>query len=105
MVIPDELAAKHALAAGHVVIVVADVRLDDFRRLQKGMVYRYRPGIHAVSHRLCLAGYDDAPGAWLVLNSFGKRWADAGFGLLGYRSCGLFDPASGDRGKGVRLLV
>ncbi|WP_375446143.1 C1 family peptidase [uncultured Fibrella sp.] len=43
-------------------------------------------------HALCLIGYDDnrAGGAFRVVNSFGKAWADGGFCWISYRDMARF---------------
>jgi hypothetical protein len=59
----------------------------DYARLQRlgaGEVYdipRVRGGI---GHAMVLAGYDDARGAFRVLNSWGTDWADGGYGWISY---------------------
>lgn len=93
-----EQAAKQALAQGQVLVCVAIVEWEGFRRLPRGAVYRNQPDINGAQHTLCLVGYDDAQRSWLVLNSFGSGWCDNGFGLLAYHSCGLFDRATAGEG-------
>ncbi|MBO0935278.1 C1 family peptidase [Fibrella sp. HMF5335] len=47
---------------------------------------------HLRGHALCLVGYDDNRfgGAFRVVNSFGKRWADAGFCWIRYQDMARF---------------
>lgn len=46
----------------------------------------------SINHVVMLIGWDDAKGAWLVKNSWGKDWGEDGFGWIKYGSnnIGLF---------------
>ncbi len=46
----------------------------------------------SINHVVMLVGWDDAKGAWLVKNSWGKNWGDEGFAWIKYDSnnIGLF---------------
>lgn len=41
------------------------------------------------SHAVCLCGYDDTKGAWLLYNSWGPQWGANGFCWIGYGECNL----------------
>ena len=46
----------------------------------------------SINHVVMLVGWDDAKGAWLIKNSWGKNWGDEGFAWVKYNSnnIGLF---------------
>ena len=46
----------------------------------------------SINHVVMLLGWDDAKGAWLIKNSWGKNWGEAGFAWVKYDSnnVGLF---------------
>ena len=41
-------------------------------------------------HALCVIGYDDEKGAFRIINSFGKNWADSGYCWITYTDMGRF---------------
>jgi hypothetical protein len=60
---------------------------DDFKAYVSG-VYRKSPYEEAFSkgegHIVLVVGYDDAQQCWIVRNSWGTGWGDAGYGLIAY---------------------
>lgn len=40
-------------------------------------------------HIMLIVGYDDTKGCWIVKNSWGTGWGQAGFGLIGYGEAGI----------------
>ncbi len=48
-------------------------------------------------HTMTIVGYDDALGAWKVMNSFGASWANHGFFWMSYSALARLAPASGGR--------
>jgi hypothetical protein len=40
-------------------------------------------------HVMLAVGYDDTLGCWIVKNSWGPGWGNAGFGLIAYGQCGI----------------
>jgi hypothetical protein len=40
-------------------------------------------------HFLLVVGYDDTAGCWIVKNSWGTGWGQAGFGMIGYGECDI----------------
>lgn len=75
---------KGALALRRPVAVGMMIDHDRFRHLGPGEVYDtpYLGG--GIGHAMVLAGYDDARGAFRVLNSWGTGWGDGGYGWISY---------------------
>lgn len=65
--------------------VVSMLSFDNCYWLYGGGVFneeRFRNG----SHFVLIIGWDDAKGAWLIKNSYGKDWGENGFGWIKYGS-------------------
>ena len=77
---PDQI--KGALAHGHPVIIGLRTT-KAFLRLRQGEVYRY-PDQFVSNHAVTLVGYDERKQAFKLINSWGKRWGDGGFGWIDY---------------------
>jgi hypothetical protein len=54
-----------------------------FNRLKAGQIYLH-PGRYLGWHALTVVGYDERRQAFKVINSWGRHWADRGFGWIGY---------------------
>ncbi|MCY7351672.1 MAG: C1 family peptidase [Cytophagaceae bacterium] len=85
---------KNALATGSPVVVGMVVPASFFFA---GTLWKPAPGDDPQDkqlrgHALCVIGYDDQRygGAFRVVNSFGKAWADRGFCWLSYRDLARF---------------
>lgn len=57
-----------------------------------GGVYQHVAGKLTGGHSVLLVGWDDAPaeggaGCWIVKNSWGTDWGEAGYFRIGYREC------------------
>jgi C1A family cysteine protease len=77
----DEVRAS--LGAGFPVIVAA--RVDSaFSRIAPGQVWSDTVPQGRRGHAMVLVGYDDDRGAFKVINSWGQRWAEGGFGWISY---------------------
>jgi C1A family cysteine protease len=77
----DEVRA--ALVAGYPVILAA--RVDSaFTRIAPGQVWSDTVAQGRRGHAMVLVGYDDGRGAFKVINSWGRRWAEGGFGWIAY---------------------
>ena len=81
---------KHLLAMGIPVIwlmkVTPDVyALGDKRDWRKHDISADTSTTHGM-HFVCIVGYDDKAGRWLVENSWGAEWADSGFFGVPYAS-------------------
>ena len=54
-----------------------------------GGVYSHITGAETGGHCVCVVGYDDNEGNWIVKNSWGTRWGEAGFFRIAYGQCGI----------------
>ncbi len=61
---------------------------DDFMYYAGG-VYQHSTGNLDGGHAVCVIGYDDTQGAWIVKNSWGTGWGMAGFFYIAYGQCGI----------------
>ncbi|MBS1718007.1 MAG: C1 family peptidase [Armatimonadetes bacterium] len=80
--INDPVAIKRELAGGNVVSFEANL-YQDFRSYSGG-IYRSNLASAIGAHQMLLVGYDDAKGAWKVMNSWGTAWGEAGFMWMSY---------------------
>ena len=81
--------------------VVADMLIDpSFLKLGPGQIYKAPPAGDLRLHSVALVGFDLNGQSWIVANSFGPKWGDAGFGLVAFASGGLVD----DRGAWQIIL-
>ena len=80
------LARKQALQKGPAVASMAVY--DDFFSYKSG-VYRHIVGNLAGYHAVCVVGYDDTAGCWIVKNSWNTTWGDSGFFRIRYGECGI----------------
>ena len=78
---------KQAIAFNGPVVSVFKV-FEDFMYYGSG-VYRHSSGPYLGLHSVAVIGYDDDRRAWIIKNSWGKQWGEAGFGLIGYNECGI----------------
>ena len=76
-------AVKSQLANGFPVVIGMQVG-DAFRNHGSG-VFHGDPGIWG-GHAMLVVGYDDGLGAYRVLNSWGPRWGEQGYGWISYRT-------------------
>jgi len=65
--------------------VVATLAIGEaFTRLGPGDVYATLETAEGLAHAVLVVGYDDTIGAIKIMNSWGTRWGDGGFGLISY---------------------
>ncbi len=63
-----------------------------------GGVYTHVAGEQLGLHAVCVVGFDDTDGAWIVKNSWSTAWGEEGFFRIAYGQCGIdtefpfFDP-------------
>lgn len=74
---------KAHLQAGFPVMIGALID-QGFYHARKGHVWKKREGKSLGGHALVLVGYDDRRQAFRLINSWGPRWADGGFGWIDY---------------------
>jgi C1A family cysteine protease len=63
---------------------------DDFRYYKSG-IYRHVTGDLLGLHAICIVGYDDNAGCWIVRNSWGTGWGEAGYFRIAYGQCAIDD--------------
>ncbi len=89
MVVPtDRNAMKTELANGNVIVWGAEL-YDDFMNWTGSGVYTgsgtyLGEGSQHAAHCMAIVGYDDAKGAYRVMNSWGSGWGDAGYIWMDY---------------------
>ncbi|OFX19988.1 MAG: hypothetical protein A2041_07275 [Bacteroidetes bacterium GWA2_31_9b] len=76
-------AIKTQLAAGKIVIVAGPV-YSSFMYLKNGAIQTTAKGKSYGGHCYAIVGYDDAKGAFKVMNSWGTSWASSGYGWVSY---------------------
>ena len=81
--------AKGALAKGHPVIIGARMT-KDFVRMRGDVVWRGEGERIPGGHAMTLVGYDERRQAFRVINSWGTKWGDGGFGWIGYEAYRAF---------------
>lgn len=79
-------ALRNALYAYGPVVATMYV-YNDFFSYRSG-VYSYTTGSYAGAHAVLVVGYDDAQHAFIVKNSWGTGWGEAGFFMIAYSEVG-----------------
>ncbi|HEY9843035.1 MAG TPA: C1 family peptidase [Candidatus Obscuribacterales bacterium] len=82
--VSDQQELKAHLLAGYPIMIGAMVD-ESLYRLKPGTVWRRSAGKSLGGHALVLVGYDEGRQAFKLMNSWGPRWADQGFGWVAYR--------------------
>jgi hypothetical protein len=78
----DEKGIKAQLNAGFPVVIGA--RVDQgFKELRRG-AWDAPHGADLGNHAMVVVGYDDALGAFKVINSWGPQWGEGGYGWITY---------------------
>ncbi|MBA3262358.1 MAG: peptidase C1 [Thermoleophilaceae bacterium] len=62
---------------------------EDFQAYGGGAAYRHVLGNEIGGHAVTIVGYDDPGGYWILKNSWGENWGEAGFGRIAYGECGI----------------
>lgn len=79
----DEVELKTHLADGFPVLIGMPVDRA-FMDITDGSIYQGLTGSSLGGHAMVVTGYDDAKGAFRLLNSWGSSWADGGRGWISY---------------------
>jgi len=74
---------KAHLASGFPIPLAALVD-ERLMKLRKGQIWSGPPPSPGYGHAILIVGYDDSKSAFKVLNSWGKDWADDGYGWIDY---------------------
>jgi hypothetical protein len=78
---------KGALLAGNPVAVGLNVDQKALNRLRRGQVYdQDGPTTGFDGHAMVVTGFDDRIQAFKIMNSWGQKWAEDGFGWISYRA-------------------
>jgi len=78
---------KYVLAKGHPIVIGMNVSLP-FMSLKGDLASQNYPGVNGNSiggHAMCIVGYDDSIGSFIVENSWGTVWGDNGYGAIKYQ--------------------
>ena len=62
---------------------------EDFYWVDSSKIYSQEWGSFYGHHAICIVGYDDAAGCWIVKNSWSRSWGDGGFCRIAYDQCGI----------------
>ena len=81
--IRDVKEVRAHLNAGYPVVIGAKVD-KGFLDAGPGFVWRGRSGAEAGGHAMLAIGYNNSKAAFKILNSWGSRWGDRGFGWIDY---------------------
>ncbi|MBX9945577.1 MAG: DUF4384 domain-containing protein [Reyranella sp.] len=76
---------KAELAQRNPVVIGMNMR-PAFHRLRGPTVYRSSNEGEDGSHAMAVVGYDDGRQAFRVINSWGRRWGDGGYGWVSYEA-------------------
>jgi hypothetical protein len=79
---PDDL--KGQIAQGNPVAVGLSVDIRALSYLKAGQIYSVNSSASHDGHAVAFVGYDDRRQAFKFLNSWGRDWADQGFGWISY---------------------
>jgi parallel beta-helix repeat protein len=86
--LPEDInAIKYALITNGPVPTYFQV-FKDFLNYEKG-VYRHRWGKCFGIHYVCIVGWNDDPGYWIVKNSWGTKYQDEGWFNIAYGECSI----------------
>ena len=81
---PDDV--KGALLAGDPVEIGMNIDAKALTHLRRGEIYDQDGPSRFEGHAMVVTGYDDRIQAFKVINSWGTKWADDGFGWISYRA-------------------
>ena len=77
---------KGALGRGNPVAVGLDIDGKAFSALRGKEVYRLDRPVRRGGHAVVIVGFDEKTQTFKLINSWGTRWGDNGFGLISYDS-------------------
>lgn len=82
----DEIARRQAIAEGP---VIAGMKVyDDLQYYKKG-IYQHVSGDFLGLHAVAVVGYNEPRQYWIVKNSWGSGWGEAGLMRIAFGECGL----------------
>jgi C1A family cysteine protease len=62
---------------------------EDFYWVDSNEIYMQEFGSFMAYHAICIVGYDDTAGCWIVKNSWSRGWGDDGYCRIAYNQCGI----------------
>ena len=62
---------------------------EDFFWVDSKKIYTQEYGSFMGYHAVCIVGYDDKAGCWIVKNSWSTSWGDDGYCRIAYGQCGM----------------
>jgi hypothetical protein len=69
--------------------ILTGLRIDEgFRNARRDFIWRSRIGNSIGGHAVLVIGYDDRRRAFKLINSWGRKWGDGGYGWINYRYFG-----------------
>lgn len=79
----DKAAIKSMVTQKHPVIItiIAD---NSFIAAKTGFIWKTFSGSGSLGHSVVICGYDDSKNAYLIMNSWGTGWGDAGYSWIDY---------------------
>lgn len=80
--VQDIKEVKAQLNAGYPVVIGAIID-KNFQSLRNGQIWD-RPSERVGGHAMLVVGYDDTKSAFKLLNSWGRTWAEGGYGWISY---------------------
>jgi len=81
------MAVKIHLAKG--LPILTGLMIDEgFRNARRDFIWRSRVGESIGGHAVLVIGYDDRLRAFKLINSWGRKWGDGGYGWIDYRHFG-----------------
>lgn len=83
--------------------IVAQMQVFEDLPYYKSGVYEHVDGQLLGLHAVCVVGYDDSAGCWIVKNSWGPKWGEQGYLRIKYGQC-CIDDASPSYGLHVKAL-
>jgi papain like protease/uncharacterized protein DUF4384 len=81
---PDDV--KGSLLAGDPVEIGMNINQPALSHLRRGQIYDQDGPASFDGHAMVVTGFDDRIQAFKVINSWGTKWADDGFGWISYRA-------------------
>ncbi len=79
----DKAAIRSMIDQNHPVII-SIIGDQSFLDAKAGFVWKVYSGSGFINHSVVICGYDDDKNAWLIQNSWGIGWADAGYSWIDY---------------------
>jgi C1A family cysteine protease len=79
----DDLTIKKTIASNKTVMIVMTV-YGNFFYAGAGYVYNSTEGGLMGKHALAVCGFDDAKGAYKIMNSWGTAWGESGYSWISY---------------------